>query len=489
MLRDHHPITISDFYGLWKRGENESCPRNHFTESQNVRYFHKGFRTRDGLTTWRGVANVVRMYNYVTQTGSTLLYLTSDGKIFHSISPEVTHGPILEIAAMTDFSFESFAGRAYLTPHNGIKGLEGEFVYVYNGDGLPARKTAGAGPIASPNVATSGAGYIEPGYHVFGIVYETNTGFLTKISPLKEINVGSASEINVTSIPSGPWYVTARHIVASKAIEPDLWSGRLEDYQLFFVPEGKINDNTTTAKTVSFFDADLLEDAWYLIDQMDEIPASAGLGVFNNHLLSWTTHDDISLVRVSRTGEPESISAIDGLIIFPPDGHPITNAQGFRDVLYIFKETKTRAWIDNGDAASSWPGNKEIDNGLGCLIHGMVTVLDSDGQNINHLMIVNHNGIMLFNGLFMHPELTWKVENLWKEMSDTERRNIQLLNDSINHLLYTNLPNGRILVGDYSDALDPKQIKWTEDLYNVRTSTITLVDKTRLLIGSDKSAV
>src|SRR5918996_4147747 len=196
-MRDHEPIIIDKFNGLWNRGENEVVPQDHFTDCNNIDFIEGGIKTRDGLDTYRGAANVVRIYNYTTQDGPTLLFLTGNGEIYHSISPSVTHGPILTIEEMTDFGFVAFAGRAYITPCNGITGLEDEFVYVYKGDGTVARKAAGGGPISAPTVTDSGSGNIEAGYHVFGVAFETDTGFITKVSPLTAVNFTGDNKASV----------------------------------------------------------------------------------------------------------------------------------------------------------------------------------------------------------------------------------------------------------------------------------------------------
>src|SRR6202008_2690304 len=98
-------------------------------------------------------------------------------------------------------------------------------------------------------------------------------------------------------------------------------------YQFFFVPGGRIANNTSTEITVSFYDADLLEDASHLIDNFSEIPAVVGLNTYHGRMIAYTTTLDISLIGVSAPGEPEAINSVDGLLIVPLDGNPITNAQ------------------------------------------------------------------------------------------------------------------------------------------------------------------
>src|SRR5512138_1121169 len=147
-MRDHAPITIDDFNGLWMRGDADTCPIDHFQEATNIQYFDGGFQTRDGIDLYQTagtLSDVLRIHPYKMMSGLTLLVLTADGKIHHVVSPSLTYNSILSIATMTDFNVVSFAGRAYITPFytdaNGIeKGIQNEFLYVYKGDGVVARK-------------------------------------------------------------------------------------------------------------------------------------------------------------------------------------------------------------------------------------------------------------------------------------------------------------------------------------------------------------
>src|SRR5688572_20149898 len=122
--RGHEPIELTEFNGLWKKGDEESVPHDHFSDGENFDFLgNKAFRTRDGLGRHQTVAvplgNVVRIYNYITANKNTLIVLTYDGttgKIYHVVDAATVHGPLLSIAGMTDFGFVPYAGRAYITP-------------------------------------------------------------------------------------------------------------------------------------------------------------------------------------------------------------------------------------------------------------------------------------------------------------------------------------------------------------------------------------
>ena len=288
-VRDHQGITISDFNGLWLRGDPDSTPLDHFSAGVNFDFVGgSSVRTRPGVGISQSVSvplsNVKRIYNYPTQTANTLIVLTYDGtsgRIYHVINSTTVYGPILTITGMTDFAFQPYAGRGYISPFgdytNGElifqKGLQNEFLYVYAGDGTAARKAAGAAMTGTMTIANGAAGHTDPGFHVFGFVSQTVSGYNSPPGVLTGFTTSAASSVSFGSIPtSGDPNVVKRLLVATKVIPS--FSGDLAAYQFFFVPGGVIHDNTTTfLNNISFYDADLLADASHLLRNLTQIPA------------------------------------------------------------------------------------------------------------------------------------------------------------------------------------------------------------------------
>ena len=619
-MRDHIPIVLEEFKGLWARGDQDSTPIDHFAACENIQFIQSGFKTRDGLDTYIAKGDVLRMYNYVMQTGESLLILDIHGDIYHAINQTTLFGPILSIPEMTDFGFFSIAGRAYITPFTtyindrGVpeqKGLQDEFLYVYKGDGNPARKAAGEPPsngsleafvafnsgqdgvvskgvhviavafdggplgpevlpvIQAPgdkqvqltniptavgvsrkivmthaidpkdyvadtsgytfyevqtisddairnvliNTADSGLtvsytpgagpaittgallaentdepGFSDFGFRLIGVVYETDTGYLTAPGPeffagLTTVDV--KKQIHVSNIPvSLDPFVTKRHLVSTRTI-PD-YNGDQVGFQFYFIPDGTIENNVDTEIDLSYYDTDLISDASHLIDNFSEIPAGVALTVYHGRLVLTTEFDNVSIARISAVGEPEAISQVDGLVIAPLDGNPLTNAQEFRDVLYLFKKTKTLAYNDNGDVPSSWP-LIPIDQGIGASVHGVGLVLDSGGVNIDYLLIIDFSGLMLFDGVYKRPELSWKIKDLWFSFDREQFNKIQIMNDSLSQIIYISLPidtQNRILIGDYSMTLSPSEIRWAPWSFDIEPTTIALIETNKLLIGA-----
>jgi hypothetical protein len=478
---------------------------DHFSDCNNLKFIgDNSFGSRDGIGLHQNVntplKNILRIYNYPTTDKNTLLVLTTGGTIYHVESATIVYGPILTIAGMTDFGFTPYAGRAFITPFttelvsglNRERGLAGEFMYVYKGDGTLARKAAGTKPTVNATVVNGAAGYNDAGIHIFGYVFETDTGYITAPGGLVAFTMTALLSADFSTIAISPLsYVTKRHLVASKVIQD--YNGDVNGYQLFFIPNATIADNITTTKTgVSFYDQDLLLDASHLIDNFEEISAGVGLCTYHNRLITYCNYNNISLGYASSVGEPEAIHQINGVLLFPPDGNPITNGAELRDALYFFKRARTGAFIDNGDIPASWPFTF-VDTAMGTGVHGIATVLDSGSSNIDYLVASTFKGITMFNGRYILPELSWKMQTTWLAQDfKTKNRIIQMVNDSVNQIIYVVMTDRTVMYGNYANGFDPKNIRWCpwtlefDSTHPIYVNTVALVNVSELILGCDQ---
>lgn len=504
--RDHDPIVIENFGGLWDQDDPESCPLDHFPDGQNFTFQGTSVRTRDGIGISQDVAlplsNVKRLYNYPTNTGNTVIAMTYDaltdtGSIHHVVSDTIIFGPLLSLVGMRDFAFVPFGGRAYISPIgyytitslaegtlNIEKGLEDEFLYVYAGDGTAARKAAGTPLSGSLTIANGAAGFTDPGLHLFGFVAETSSGALLAPGALTQFITAANSSVSFGNVPtSGSPTITKRHLVATKVITG--FNGNLEQYQYFFVPNATINNNTDTfLNNISFYDADLLEDASHLFDNFDEIPAGASLCLYHERLVLACTFDNPSNILVSAVGEPEAISEVDGIIEVPADGNPLTNVQELRDILYCFKRTWTSSYADNGGEPATWPPVL-VDTALGTCVHGISTVLNTGSTSVDYLLVATYQGLSMFNGKYVTPELSWKIWNLWKSYDRDEFRRIQMINSPIRKEILTVMPNSDILVANYMLGMDPKSVRWCKWTFTININTLCIVGIDEVVFGAD----
>jgi hypothetical protein len=502
-MRDHEGQSIDVFNGFFDRGDVENTPKDHFQACNNLRHKGKSVFTRDGISISQSVSaqipleNVRRIYNYPLLTENTLLVLsfnrtTNTGSIYHVVNSTTQYGPILSIVGMTDFAFVPFAGRAYISPFTSYtvdgttieKGLQSQFLYVYLGAGAAARKAAGAAIGAGMVAAAGAAGHTDAGLHIYGVVSETNTGYLSPPGSLTTFTNIAAQSVSFGTIPtSGDTNVVKRHIVASKKILG--YNGNTEGYQLFFIPGATINDNTSVfLNNVSFYDADLLEDASYLFDNYSEIPAGAFLSMYRGRLILGATYTDFNLVLASTEGEPEAINQITGILATQPNGFPVSNAAEFRDALYIFRPNSGMSFIDNGDDPSTWiPVN--LDGALGARPHAIAQFLNSESQSVDFLVIATYQGLSLFTGGFQSPELSWKIENYWKSFDRNLFGLLQVVNNTIKKRIYIVMPDRTMLVGFYQNGLNPKDIQWQPWTFVQPVNTIAVTNIDEDIIGSD----
>jgi hypothetical protein len=365
-------------------------------------------------------------------------------------------------------------------------GLTGQFLYIYAGDGTAARLAAGAGMTGTMTIGNGVTGYTDPGLHIFGFVAETISGYLTPPTILTKFTTVATNSVDFGAIPtSGSPYVVKRHLVATKVIDPTIFNGDLTGYEFFFVPNAEINNNTDTfLNNISFYDAQLLEDASYLLNNYTQVPAGASLSLYHNRLCLAATATDPSLMLVSAPGELEAFDQVAGLIVVPLDGNPITNAQEMRDVLYVFKRAKTYGYADNGGDPSSWP-SIVIDNALGTCVHGIATVLDSGSSSVDFLIVCTFQGVSQFNGKYVTPELSWKIEAVWKALNRNSFGLIQLVNAPIQKEIYIVLPTGNILVANYANGMDSKNIRWTQWNYTMFVNTVAIQNISDIILGVD----
>src|SRR5258706_9254075 len=506
-MRNHDPILIEEINGLWARGDLDVCPPDHFTEFINQKTIEGGCQTRDGVRVVKASTSPLRIWNFPDAgVGDGYLELRADNKIYHvygGISFGVPSFTVFQVSnaitGMTDFAFISINGRAYISPctSTNLGGLPGEFIYVYDGNGVNMmRKAAGTAPttaegaMAAANSAT--AGNVEAGVHVFGVVYETNSGFLTQIGPdtLPTVTATGTKKVDLTAIPifggGGGTLIIKRHIVASKLITAASYNGDPKSYQLFFVPGGTIANNTATTLTVNFFDSELIDDASHLLDLLSSLKSVSGLGLYHNRMLAWdiadsfgTANDGINICMVSYAGEPEAMDAINGFIEVPRLGTGITHCQEYRDVLYVMQFNKISAFNDNGDVPTSWP-SATVDQGLGCGKWGVIQVGIYGGINVENFILLNDQGIYTFTGNMTTPELSWKIKDYWQsiDFADIILGKVQGYNDSVHQQIIITLPSqSTILVGDYSDGMTAEKIKCQKWTFSQANGSILLFDK------------
>jgi len=472
MIQDHTPIEVNVFGGLFGRDSfADSTPADHLIDSQNL--ITEGFemKTREGFPTATTViANLRRFHTYKREGEADRdIILDSAGNLYDL---KVSATPILTIAAMLDFSVCQFYTRLYISPHNGIKGLPGEKVYVYEGAGPgTVRPAGGEAPVGTfTAVNSTEAGFIEKGTHVVAFVYQTSSGFVTAPGPaiFPKFDAPGDKKLYLENIPIGPPGTAKRRLISTRAIEA--YNGDQEGYEYFFVPGGTIEDNTTTTLTIDYFDAALEITADYTFDQFGTIPACLWMAPYRKRLAYGGEDANPSMVRFSKSDEPESLDKLSGFIVCDPNETVGVKAGiEYRDNFYIFKGPipgHTYTTKDNTYEPSTWP-IITLDRGIGCSLNGTSQYLDAKGANSDNFLVADAAGLYAYNGSFdtANP-LTGKVDNWWKRINKHYFHKMQLVIDPKKLLIYINAPldnntePSHILVGNYENGMDAASITW-----------------------------
>lgn len=479
-MLDHDSLKITQFNGLFDRGEDEVVPVDHFLSCQNLAFTSRGFKTRDGSSLSLTHSNIRRICIY-RRTGEAqrLLVLDSTGKLYDSTNFGAI---ILNIASMTDFSCETLFNRAYITPHDGVTGLAGDKVYVYEGsptDG--ARPAAGVAPtgftLTLADSATSGK--VEVGVHAIGVSYITTSGFITKPGGFQSYTALGDRKLDVSAIPVGPSYVAARILIGTKIITD--FNGDFQSQTYFFIPNGTIVGNVTTTATVDFYDSELLDDASYLLDQLETIPAGTCIANYKGRMCVGGENLNQSTVRVSKAGEPEQFDSTEGFFNANPGdaGSGVKALLVHRDSIIAFKSQRSYIATGTDDSAVFWHVD-ELDMSVGTEPHGVGRILDF-GQTLEDVaFIVDRKGLILFTGTFAGDPLSYAIDDYWARINKAAFSTVEICIDPINYLIYVAIPldaataPSHVLVGDYNNGLSAKTIKWCPWVFPVAPQSIVV---------------
>ena len=476
MIQDHTPIEVNTFGGLFGRDSfTDSVPADHFIDCQNTITEGYELRTRNGFPALNtAITGLRRFHTYKIegQADRTLILTvnppSTDGKIYDSaVSLTV---PIMTVIGMTDFSVCQAYNRIYISPHNGVKGLPGQFVWVYSGDGT-AIVAGGDKPTGDFTVAlSSNAGNVEKGTHVLAFVYQTKYGFVTEPGPatFPKIEADGKHKLSISGIPIGPPGTTQRRLISTRAIEG--YNGDQEGYEYFFVPGGTINDNTTTTLEIDYFDAALEVSVDYLFDQLAKIPACLWMAPYRKRIAYGGEDANPSMVRFSKSDEPESVDSLSGFIVCDPNETVgVKSGIEYRDNFYIFKGVipgHTYTTKDNTFEPSTWP-IITLDRGIGCDLNGSSQYMDAKGANSDFFLVADAAGLYAYNGGFdaTNP-LSGKIQNLWDRINKKAFNRLQLVIDPKKLIIYILVPldtatePSHIIVCSYENGISVNDVSW-----------------------------
>lgn len=470
-LDEYTKITIENFKGLYKRGMSDQCPPDHAICCQNCNFTNPGeFSKRGGVTPSLNLNHiVVKQYLATFENpgfGSAMITLDDAGNLYQNENTT----PIYTLAGMYDFHLLNIFNRVYILPITDLNPSPNLLVW----DAIHAVREAGGLAPTSTFTAADGAadptGGLDPGVHLFAVCYVTNTGFTTPPGPKimgvftpVSYTAPGATDCDLSSVPTGPSEVVQRIILATKANE----------LEYFFVPNGVINDNTTTTITLNFFDTNLVVSADYLFDILERIPCQDPVGTGAGMLAQYHARQVIAagrIIRLSRPQEPEAFDNVNGYINVPANTADNVAIGVFvlRDILYITQLIGILATQDNLDDPGTWDVIK-IDGAITAYKDAISTVASNvPALGISEVVLLGHReGIFVFNGTVQRPEITWKIKNVWDTLTRHWERNIMISVDVFAKLIYVIFPSNNstipnvMVMADYSEGIDRENIKWT----------------------------
>ena len=500
-LEEYEKISITQFKGLFLRGLSDTCPPDHSTVAQNLRYNRTGEAfTRDGtFPSLITASSILRMFP-ATFGHNLVIILTCDnaGNIYRSD----TGGILLSVANMVDFAAVNVFGFCLISPILSTPTTYNP-VYIWSGlqvsgaDLVAIRPAAGVGPGLGMTAAQSAiAGNVTIGVHQIAVSFITNTGYTTQPGPLGSptpplaenpsfsavsvtVSGGGVFSIDISNIPIGPSSTVARQILLTQA-DQDLFfygGGQIWNGSTLVNWDGVIHDNSTTSITISFFDTDLAVSADALFDLLPSIPGGtysliAGMTFYHGRVLYWG--GEFNLVRVTSPGSSETIDNVVSYVQLPDqfDGNDVTNSCTIQDALYFFKAVGIFSVTDNGNNPNTW-SVIVVDAGAGCssaLGLGTINLSTASLTQNQVALITDFGGIYLFNGAVTQPPLTWKINDLWINIFQyTNLAGTRIAIDPYYKLIYIAITGNSIggpdypnlLVADYNDGLDSQNIKWS----------------------------
>lgn len=507
--------TINDFKGRFDRlfiprgpGDNPAAvelgitvPPGFAEDELNLIYHEGCCSSRPGsILLLNGVCNIagnLRRIFYFRLNDNVDRYLTleydsgTNSGVLNLYIPGSGFFILLTLAGMSDFSAIVMFDRVYVTPHDRVRGVINAAVYVLVTIApLEFRKAAGLQATDTPltfAAATSAtAGTVEIGVRILSYCFETTSGFRTKgiADPIVYNTATASRKIDLTNYDVGPTGTAKRVFLASKLI-PNFDPLKAKTYELFFIPNGIIADNTTiTPFTVDFFDAQLVDSADYLNEQLAEIPAGVAITDYHSRLVVGGIHQSTLIngtaspsnpgtARISKVRDPESFSTVDGFKGIDPNfGGGIKNQKELGGNLYIAKTARFYALSDNGAEPSSWPFTL-IDSGKGAECYSLGMILGQPGETSGVIFLGAKDGLYLFNGIINDIPLSYNIQGLWESIvqNETVICDFSLTKIKVDpfakriYITFQSDDSGTrvitTLVGDYKQGLNPQNVRWS----------------------------
>lgn len=484
-LDDYDSLILDSFRGQFDRIDSDDTPKDHAFVCQNFVTNRKQIQVRYGtlnsLTTGHPC---VRQFeaNFIIAGNPVSYIITCDGA--NNLYKTTTDGTnvtntILTITGMVDFVGINFFNKLFILPVGPLNST----LYVWDGVNN-IRSALGAAPTSSFTVTPAAGGNIPNGVHQFAVAFITQTGFTTQPGP-KIAGVFTAVSVNFTGangtadftgIPLGPAGTTARVLFSTKA--------GLNTF--YYIPGGQINDNTTTAINLSYFDTDLAVDASSLFDLRESIPSApqvyglAGMCSYHGRLFVFPGNTQYNPF-VSDSGFPENFNSVTGFLDFNSFDTVVYAGFEYYGTLYLSSSQGTWSTQDNGGEPSSWNINL-IDEDTSFPQHSLISTVSGRPRGpLSGLCLgITQEGLYIFNGVTQRPSLSWKIQGTWNRFTHGAYNAASLCVDIVRDIIYVLLPvdgstsPNLLLAANCQNGVDPDNIEWSIFAFPFTPTSIAL---------------
>ena len=468
------PITLDRFEGLYDRGDNDVAEPPHQLLASNL-IFRSGHPLRRESFETILEQRIIRVYLYRREGFSdSAIALDTSGNIYHvtkigTSTPESSI--ILTIEGMDDFGMAVIYDRAYISPLQSGRGMEEQFVYVYDGNNQ-ARKAAGEIVETLLFSAEEGAaGNCAAGFRRLAIAYESASGHISVPSPSQPISVTTeAKKTIVVTLPDHPEWAVKQHLLVTAVAVGDeqaVENARLLVY--YYAPGGRGLDATDRTVNLSYFENELLAEASELFDQLEELPAVTSILAWDNRLILAGRYLEPHVAWISAKARPESINSVNGYIeVRRAEGEGLTNVIAYGRILHAFKSGRSYQIIPNDNPPAFWQVF-DLDPSVGAYHNGVAFSLDKKESIEDVYIVSSYRGLLMFNGTNFDVELSFKIRDIWENINRARAPESQVIVDTQSQRIYWlipwdegTIPKNRIMVGDYSNGMDPQAIRWSE---------------------------
>lgn len=494
VLLDYEKIVLTDFSGPNLIAEPTDVLPPFSLVSNNIEYTPGNVATRLGYYAHRaglmtgGVVSgafnfqrgVLSKLIWCVVAGSDAIFLEAsyNDAVFNILGTGYPVGSGLKGA-----SFAQYGRFVYVAPYdnNFLNGFS--MVIVDMEPSTPIIYGAFSPPLTNVDFSfttvVSAGGDVTIGNHVYAVVFQDKTGFLTRPSPIDSLartayptvavtTAGQKISVTITPATTWPLNLETAFLVMTSATNAA---------RLLYVPIAGATVSAGTATPVVFGDmvvADVVLDEQLDIGDLESVATQNAVGsppfppyfvfpcgdrmgylfeqgqIIGGHAYS---------VAISDPGNPQHVTA-DRHVLQLPQQRQASCAFAFQGTVYLFGPNWTYAYTDTGDVPVLWPRPNTVDDKLGTA-HPYGISIDATGFGF----VAHRTGLYLFQGgqYGKLPVSYWQTP-LWNQIDWSALQfNVTIDAERFRVYVFARFMDGtrKMLVWDYTNGFTPDAIQFS----------------------------